>query len=98
MKSPYHELINKVGWFFFDLLVLGYVEDPSSGKSFHFPANLSWKLFIEVSCSIGFFMLICSKLALNVIVKDFALYRFHQELLQVTPMKILSCSKLKSQF
>ena len=53
-KSPYHELMNKVGWFFFDLLVLGYVEDPSSGKSFHFPANHSWKLFIEVSYTITF--------------------------------------------
>ena len=53
-RSPYHELMNKVGWFFFDLLVLGYVEDPSSGKSFHFPANRSWKLFIEVSYTITF--------------------------------------------
>ena len=54
ITSPYHELMKEVGWFFFDLLVLGYVEDPSSGKSFHFPANLSWKLFIEVIAIIFF--------------------------------------------
>ena len=47
-NAQYYELMKKVGWFFFDLLVLGYVEDPSSGKSFYFPANLSWNLFIEV--------------------------------------------------
>ena len=54
ITSPYYELMKQVGWFFFDLLVLGYVEDPSSGKSFHFPANLSWKLFIEVRHTIWF--------------------------------------------
>jgi len=41
-------LITEIGWFFFDLLILGYAEDPSSGKSFHLPAGLSWNFFIEI--------------------------------------------------
>ena len=91
-KSPYHELMSKVGWFFFDLLVLGYVEDPSSGKSFHFPANHSWKLFIEVSYTITFGS---SKLALSVYI--LVLCRFHQEVQKGNTTKILSSSKQKCQ-
>ena len=37
-----------VRWFFFELLILGYVEDPATGLSFHSPAGLSWALYIEV--------------------------------------------------
>lgn len=37
-----------VNWFFFDLLILGYVEDPTSGESFRLPGGLSWGIFIEV--------------------------------------------------
>ena len=44
----YHQLMSEVGWFFFNLLILGYVEDPTTGKSFHFPGGLSWALYIEV--------------------------------------------------
>lgn len=37
-----------IGWFFFDLLVLGYVEDPDSGLSFRIPGGLHWAIYIEV--------------------------------------------------
>ncbi len=48
-ESGYRELIEQVGWFFFDLFVLGYVEDPATGKSFQFPLGLKWKIYVEVS-------------------------------------------------
>ncbi len=47
-KEQYHKLMSEVGWFFFNLLILGYIEDPFTGESFHFPGGLSWKLYIEV--------------------------------------------------
>ena len=37
-----------IGWFFFDLLILGYVEDPATGKSFRIPGGLEWAIYIEV--------------------------------------------------
>lgn len=39
---------DKIGWFFFDLLLLGYVEDPPTGLSFSFSLDTSWNLYIEV--------------------------------------------------
>ena len=36
-----------IGWFFFDLLILGYVEDPATGKSFRMPGGLQWAIYIE---------------------------------------------------
>ena len=30
------------------MLLLGYVEDPLTGKSFSFPHGTSWKIYIEV--------------------------------------------------
>ena len=38
-----------IAWFFFDLLVLGYVEDPDTGLSFRIPGGLEWAVYIEVS-------------------------------------------------
>ena len=41
-----------VGWFLFDLLILGYVEDSQTGDSFGMPRNANtcktWKIFVEV--------------------------------------------------
>ena len=37
-----------IGWFFFDLLILGYVEDPATGKSFRIPGGLEWAIYVEV--------------------------------------------------
>ena len=38
-----------IGWFFFDLLILGYVEDPVTGNSFRIPGGLEWAIYIEVN-------------------------------------------------
>ena len=38
-----------IGWFFFDLLILGYVEDPATGKSFRIPGGLEWAIYVEVN-------------------------------------------------
>ena len=38
-----------IGWFFFDLFVLGYVEDQESGLSFCFPGDLAWAIYVEVT-------------------------------------------------
>ena len=46
--NSYKELIDTIGWFFFDLFVLGYVEDPLTGVSFRFPGGMSWAVYIEV--------------------------------------------------
>ena len=41
-------LINTLAWFFFKLLIYGYVEDLKTGMAFRLPGGLSWKLFVEV--------------------------------------------------
>lgn len=48
-RQQYDEIIEQVGWFLFDLFVLGYVEDPIMGKSFQFPVGMSWRVYVEVS-------------------------------------------------
>ena len=47
-QQHYRELIEEVGWFFLRILVFGYIEDIATGKSFHFPGELSWAIYIEV--------------------------------------------------
>lgn len=47
-RLNYRELIGKIGWFFFDLFILGYVEDPVSGTSFRLPGGVSWAVYVEV--------------------------------------------------
>ena len=42
-----------IGWFFFDLLILGYVEDPTTGISFRIPGGLEWAIYIEVTSLLG---------------------------------------------
>lgn len=37
-----------IGWFFFDLLLLGYVEDPSTGISFCSIEERELEIYIEV--------------------------------------------------
>ena len=44
----YGRLIEVIGWFFFDLLILGYVEDKDTGLSFHLPGGLGWLVYVEV--------------------------------------------------
>ena len=45
----YNQLMEVIGWFFFDLLILGYVEDPVTGRSFRVPGGLQWAIYIEVN-------------------------------------------------
>ena len=48
-KSRYHDMMANIGWFFFDLFVLGYVEDHKSGLSFRLPGGMQWSVYVEVS-------------------------------------------------
>lgn len=41
-------LMDKIGWFMFELLVLGYIQDQHTGVSFSAPRIEKWKVFIEV--------------------------------------------------
>ena len=50
-QERYKRWIDKVGWFFFQLLVTGYVEDIESGECFQLPVGLEWKIYVEV-CTI----------------------------------------------
>ena len=47
-RERYRQLMEVIGWFFFDLFILGYVEDPNTGKSFRIPGGLKWAVYIEV--------------------------------------------------
>ena len=47
-EEHYQLLMKTVRWFFFELLIFGYVEDPATGLSFQYPAGLSWALYNEV--------------------------------------------------
>ena len=47
-RKHYEQLIETIGWFFFDLFILGYVEDPVTGYSFRFPGGMGWTIYIEV--------------------------------------------------
>ena len=49
----YKEQMEVIGWFLFDLLLLGYVEDPITGLSFSIPGGMDWKIFVEVPSQIG---------------------------------------------
>lgn len=49
----YKELMKVIGWFFFDLFLLGYVEDPITGLSFSIPGGMGWKVFVEVPSRIS---------------------------------------------
>lgn len=40
--------MDKIGWFFFQLLVLGSVEDFKSGCAFQLHKNAKWEVYIEV--------------------------------------------------
>lgn len=41
-------MIETIGWFFFDLFILGYVEDPLTGWSFRFPGGMQFAIYVEV--------------------------------------------------
>jgi len=47
-RKHYLQLIESINWFFFDLFILGYVEDPVTGQSFRFPGGLRIAIYVEV--------------------------------------------------
>ena len=47
-RKEFETLMDKIGWFMFDFLVLGYIQDPHTGASFSVPLTENWKIFIEV--------------------------------------------------
>ena len=47
-QARHRQLMEVIGWFFFDLLMLGYVEDSDTGLSFHIPRGLAWGIYVEV--------------------------------------------------
>ena len=51
-RSHYTEFVQMIGWFFFNLFLLGYVEDPNTGLSFRLPGGLQWEVYIEVNLCI----------------------------------------------
>ena len=42
------DLMEMINWFFYDLLILGYVEDPITGESYRVPGGLEWAIYIEI--------------------------------------------------
>lgn len=49
----YKELMKVIGWFFFDLILLGYVEDPVTGLSVSIPGGMGWRIYVEVPSRIS---------------------------------------------
>ena len=47
-RRDFELLMDKIGWFMFDFLVLGYIQDQQTGASFSVPVTENWKIFIEV--------------------------------------------------
>ena len=46
-QKEYASRIDILNWFFFELLLIGYVEDSDTGLCFHFPEDLKWTVYIE---------------------------------------------------
>ena len=42
-----------IGWFVFDLFLLGCVEDPVTGLSFSIPGGMGWRIYVEVPSRIS---------------------------------------------
>ena len=47
-QEQYQYLMNQINWFFFNLFILGYVEDTCSGASFRLPSDSDWSVYVEV--------------------------------------------------
>ncbi|KAI6653727.1 hypothetical protein LOD99_3231 [Oopsacas minuta] len=46
--KKFQELMSSICWFFFYILILGYVYDEASGKGFYMPVGLNWQVYVEV--------------------------------------------------
>ena len=69
-RRDFELLMDKIGWFMFDFLVLGYIQNQQTGASFSVPVTENWKIFIEVQYGV-------------IIVNNYYVYynRFHQYLM-----------------
>ena len=47
-KAQFGKLSSQISWFFFSLLIVGYVEEYCSGLSYRLPGGLMWSIFVEV--------------------------------------------------
>ena len=47
-RKQFTQLMDKIGWFIFDLFILGYVHDSHTGMTFAVPKGVNWKVYIEV--------------------------------------------------
>ena len=52
-KARHQQLMEVIGWFFFDLLMLGYVEDSYTGLSFRVSGGQAWAIYVEVCVSVN---------------------------------------------
>lgn len=51
-NAKYDTLMDTFAWFFFKLLVFGYVEDLGTGLAFQLRGGLRWRIYVEVNCCI----------------------------------------------
>ena len=65
-RQRYNQLIEAAGWFFFDLFILGYVEDPITGCSFRFPGGMKWAIYIEVCVCVHVRACVCLYVCIHV--------------------------------
>ena len=47
-QTHHQQLMEVIAWFFFNLLMLGYVEDSDTGLSFRIPGDMAWAVYVEV--------------------------------------------------
>jgi len=67
--ESYNELMDDIAWFLFELLVLGYVYDPATAKSFHIPAGCGWEAYVEVSQTLQHCIYWCVTLQIHFILR-----------------------------
>ena len=63
--AQYMKLMEVTGWFFFDLLLLGYVEDRETGLSFRIPGGLQWAIYVEVCMYVFMYNIISGAMKLK---------------------------------
>ena len=53
-------LMDRIGWFMFDFLVLGYIHDQETGASFSVPVSEKWTIYIEACFNRGSIIIMIS--------------------------------------
>lgn len=52
--------MDRIGWFMFDFLVLGYIHDQETGASFSVPVSEKWTIYIEACFNRGSIIIMIS--------------------------------------